>query len=76
MNDTEVKTFEPSGLGSTIFTDRYARSEEETWEEACNRVASHIAGAEDNGKVAKYKERFANQLLNNKFCPEIGRAHV
>ena len=50
--------FEPQGLGYTIFKDRYARTPEETWEEACNRVAAHVAEAETNGKVSTYTDRF------------------
>lgn len=63
------ETFEPSGLGATIFRDRYARSQEETWAEACRRVANHVAEAEENGKVTKYGERFYDQLITNKFNP-------
>jgi ribonucleoside-diphosphate reductase alpha chain len=62
-------TFEPSGLGATIFSERYARGPEETWLEACDRVASHVAQAEDNGKVKQFKERFQEQLATNKFNP-------
>jgi ribonucleoside-diphosphate reductase alpha chain len=61
--------FEPVGLGKTIFTDRYARSPEETWQEACKRVAEHVAQAEENGKVKKYSDRFYEQLVSNRFNP-------
>lgn len=61
-------TWEPTGLGKTIFEDRYAR-EEETWQEACERVSDHIAQAEDNGKVKLYAERFYNQLVSNRINP-------
>lgn len=61
--------FEPTGLGLTIFKDRYARGPEETWKEACQRVAGHVAQAEDNGKVKVYSERFLQQLLAGKFNP-------
>lgn len=61
--------WEPQGLGMTIFKDRYARSEEETWEEACQRVANHVGKAEDNGKVKVFEQRFTEQLLTNKFMP-------
>lgn len=64
-----MEEFEPTGLGATIFTDRYARNPEETWSEACRRVADHVAQAEDNGKVKVYTERFADQLLVGKFNP-------
>ncbi len=62
-------SFEPVGLGHTIFADRYARTPEETWQEACQRVATHVAQAEENGKVRKYAERFKEQLSAGKFNP-------
>lgn len=64
-----TECFEPSGLGLTIFKDRYARDTEEKWEEACLRVAEHVAEAEENGNVRKYRERFHQQLISNKFMP-------
>lgn len=67
--DDVVQVFEPTGLGATIFSDRYTRSEDESYDEACMRVATHIAEAESNGKVNIYKERFYNQLKTNRFCP-------
>jgi len=64
-----VTEFEPTGLGATIFSDRYAREPEETWPEACDRVARHVAQAEDNGKVKQYTERFYEQLASGRFSP-------
>jgi ribonucleoside-diphosphate reductase alpha chain len=64
-----MNEFEPAGLGASIFRDRYARGEEETWKEACRRVAHHVATAEDNGKVKKYEDRFYDQLITNRFNP-------
>jgi ribonucleoside-diphosphate reductase alpha chain len=60
---------EPTGLGATIFQDRYAKSPEETWPEACRRVADHIAAAEENEKSTLYSNRFFDQLVTNRFCP-------
>lgn len=62
-------SWEPSGLGATIFSERYARHEGETWQEACKRVAGHVANAEENGKVQKYTERFYEELVENRFMP-------
>ena len=62
-------TWEPSGLGKTIFSDRYARFEEESWEQACARVAWHVAGAEENGKIQRYGERFQEELVENRWMP-------
>lgn len=64
-----MEDFAPHDLGLTIFRDRYARSPEETWQEACQRVASHVAQAEENGKVKKYGDRFYEQLVSNRFNP-------
>src|SRR5581483_9769149 len=38
-------------------------------EEACRRVASHVATAESNGRIQGYTERFFNLLLSNRFSP-------
>lgn len=61
-------TFEPTGLGLTIFNERYAHGEE-TWSDACRRVARTVAAAEENGNVAKFEERFYNQLVSGLFMP-------
>ena len=60
--------FRPTGLGDTIFRERYAR-DGETWEDACRRVARSIATAEENGKAAKYEEKFYNELVGGRFMP-------
>jgi ribonucleoside-diphosphate reductase alpha chain len=63
------KMFQPEGLGLTIFGDRYARHEEETWVEGARRVADHVAAAEDNGKVKLYSDRFYNEIASGYFFP-------
>ncbi len=62
-------SFSPAGLGLSIFQERYARSPEEGWEQACERVARAIAAAEENGKAAVYESRFAELLKDNLFMP-------
>jgi ribonucleoside-diphosphate reductase alpha chain len=64
-----MQEFMPQGLGHTIFKDRYARSPEETWLEACRRVANHVAQAEENGRVRRYSDRFYEQLVSNRINP-------
>jgi ribonucleoside-diphosphate reductase alpha chain len=64
-----MEEFEPRGMGASIFHERYARSPEETWDEASRRVANHVAQAEENGKVANYSERFYQQIVTNRFNP-------
>lgn len=65
----ESAAWQPTGLGETIFKDRYARDPEESWEQACKRVADHVAQAESNGAVRNYSDRFYDQLASNKFNP-------
>lgn len=62
-------TWEPQGLGLQIFKDRYARHENETWAEACKRVADHVANAEENGNVKRWADRFYSDLVDNRFMP-------
>ncbi len=53
--------FNPVGLGETIFNQRYSRTDTETWEAACDRVATHVAQAE-NGSREKWRGRFYQKL--------------
>jgi ribonucleoside-diphosphate reductase alpha chain len=64
-----TSNFQPTGLGQTIFRDRYAHNENETWEEAARRVAHHVAEAEDGEGVRRYGDRFYDQLASNRFMP-------
>ena len=59
--------FRPEGFSEVIFKDRYAFTEEETWDEACVRWARQMATAETPDKVEKYTEKFYEQLVNNRF---------
>lgn len=61
--------FEPVGFGKDIFKQRYAIHPEETWEDACRRIASFIASAERNGKRLEWEERFYKELVSNRFIP-------
>lgn len=60
--------FEPSGLGLTIFKERYAISDE-SWSDASLRVAQHVAAAEENGKRDIYTKRFFQEISENYFMP-------
>ena len=60
--------YQPTGFAETIFNQRYAITETETFAEACKRVASHVAMAE-NGNREKWVERFNDLLVKNKFVP-------
>jgi len=60
--------FNPVGLGETIFNQRYSRTDTETWEAACDRVATHVAQAE-NGSREKWRGRFYQKLSEGLFVP-------
>ena len=61
--------YDPQGFALEIFQKRYARHRDETWLEACDRVARHMAAAETNGNVTKYGDEFADVLKKNLFFP-------
>ena len=60
--------YEPKDFAEIIFKQRYAITTNETYEEACWRVAKYIAMAE-NGNSEKYAERFSKMMIENKFIP-------
>ena len=64
-----MKKFKPEGFSNEIFKARYAFTETETWEEACERVARQMAMAESPENVEKYKNKFKDVLENNLFVP-------
>ena len=64
-----VKEFQPTGFSESIFKERYAFTNEETWPEMCIRVSQQSALAEAPEKVQKYQEKFYNILLTNAFIP-------
>lgn len=62
-------SFKPTGFSAEIFSKRYTLHDQETWEEACKRVAMQAALAETPDKILKYCDKF-NEILNeNLFCP-------
>jgi len=61
--------YEPSGFALQIFKDRYAISPEESYQEACRRVANFIASAEDGEKIKQFEERFFEIMSTNRFSP-------
>lgn len=61
--------FKPEGFSDTIFKSRYAFTQTETWEEACQRLARQNAAAESPTKQKKYEDEFLNILGNNLFVP-------
>lgn len=61
--------FQPTGYSETIFKLRYAFTEEETWDQACDRVARQMAACESPEKFEKYHEKFYSVLVDNLFVP-------
>jgi ribonucleoside-diphosphate reductase alpha chain len=68
LNDEQplASDFHPEGLGETIFNQRYAHRDGESWETACRRVANHVAQAE-NGSRPKWEGRFYEKLSESLF---------
>lgn len=60
--------FQPTGYGLETFMARYALHPEETWEEACRRIANSISAAENGGRI-EWEEKFYNELVSNRFIP-------
>ena len=61
--------YDPQGLALKIFQTRYAIHPKETFLEACDRVAYHVAQAEQGEKIAEWREVFADVLKKNLFVP-------
>lgn len=61
--------FKPTGFSEKIFKDRYALTPDETWEDACKRVARQMAIAEKPDRIEKYEQKFYDILINNFFVP-------
>lgn len=64
-----MNNFKLDEFSKTIFKLRYAFTPEETWENACKRVARQMAIAEDPDKVSKYEDKFYEILSKNLFVP-------
>ena len=65
----EYADYEPKGLALDIFKKRYAISEAETFSEACDRVAYHIASGEAGANIQKWTAKFSDMLKKNLFFP-------
>lgn len=62
-------SFKPTGFSEETFKNRYAFTDQETWDEACMRVAKQMASNELPDKHEKYKQKFYDILVNNYFVP-------
>lgn len=61
--------FVPQNFSGEIFKKRYAFTEEETWVEACSRVARQMSLAETPEKQKAYYDKFLEVLQANLFVP-------
>lgn len=65
----KLENYQPKGLSKTIFEERYAIHPEETWSEASNRLATHVAKAESDSIRQIVAENFYEAIVTNKFMP-------
>lgn len=61
--------YEPQGFALEIFQSRHAAHPNETWPQACNRVATHVANAEQGEGRDEWRNRFNEVLVNNYLMP-------
>lgn len=64
-----MNKYSPEGLSLTIFKDRYSFTVDETWDQACQRVARQMALAEQPDKQSVYENKFYEVLVENLFVP-------
>ncbi len=65
----EHNIYEPKGLALSIFRQRYAITEAETYASASSRVAYHVSQAEQGDAIAKWRTEFEYVLARNLFMP-------
>jgi ribonucleoside-diphosphate reductase alpha chain len=61
--------YEPTGFSLEIFQSRHASHPNETWTEACDRVATHVANAEQGEARNEWREKFSIVLKENLLMP-------
>jgi ribonucleoside-diphosphate reductase alpha chain len=61
-----MEYFEPTGLGLSIFQDRYAASPEESYTEASRRVADFVSQAEPEEKRQEVADDLFTELATNR----------
>lgn len=61
--------YEPKGFPAEIFNDRYTIHPNESWNNASQRLARHVASAEPAGTAQKAEEDFYEEIVTNRFMP-------
>ncbi len=69
MEEFATPSFIPTGFSETIFKTRYSFTDDESWQDACIRVATQMASAENPDKQKIYRQKFYSVLSENQFCP-------
>lgn len=64
-----IEVFQPAPLGASIFGDRYAAFDGETYGQGSLRVATHIAGAEAEELRDYWTQVFYEEIATNRFMP-------
>jgi len=59
----------PTGLAARIFSERYAFFPEETWSQACTRLAVAMSTVEPVARQGAQAELFYHELVSNRFMP-------
>ncbi len=61
--------YDPQGFALDIFRSRHAAHPNETWLEGCERVAGHVATAEEGEQRNVWKDKYAELLKRNLLMP-------
>lgn len=64
-----MNQYMPVGFSEEIFRQRYAFTDEETFDEACARVSRVVSSCELPEKRTKIYEKFYEELSTNRFMP-------
>jgi ribonucleoside-diphosphate reductase alpha chain len=65
----EYPGYDPTGFALEIFRSRYTIHDQETFSEACSRVAYHVAQAESGDSIIRCRGEFKDILEKNLFMP-------
>lgn len=61
--------YQPTGLANDIFSARYTMHPEESWDNASQRLANHVASAEEPEQRERRAESFYEAIVSNRFMP-------
>jgi len=64
-----MECYQPTGLAKEIFNLRYTIHDDESWNDACMRVATHVSMAEKGDDILKFRDDSYDILSKNLFMP-------